>query len=122
MPRTKSAPAGLAVDDLAALLPDWRTHLRARNLAPATIASYLISGTTLLDYLAAHGMPTAVSAITRDHLEAWLADLTDRVGPSTVAGHYRSPQQPWRWLVEDGEISHSPMQPMAQPAGRDPPL
>lgn len=67
-------------------------------------------------------MPTAVSVITRDHLEAWLADLTDRVGPSTVARHYRSTQQLWRWLVEDGEISHSPMERMRPPAVPEQPV
>lgn len=37
-----------AIDDLALLPPDWRTHLRARNVAPATIASYLTVGRNLL--------------------------------------------------------------------------
>ncbi|MGY1688171.1 hypothetical protein ACI8AK_21535 [Geodermatophilus sp. SYSU D00867] len=31
--------AYMAVDDLS-VLPDWRAHLRARNVAPSTIASY----------------------------------------------------------------------------------
>jgi len=104
-----------AVDDLSLLLPDWRTHLRARNVAPSTIGSYLTVGDNLLRYLTGTGMPTAVGAVTRDHLEAFLADLVDRVAPATVAKHYRSLQQLFRWLVEDGEITASPMARMRPP-------
>src|SRR4051794_36789124 len=48
-------------------------------------------------------------------LEAFLAALADRVSPATVAKHYRSLQQLWRWLVEDGEIPRSPMERMRPP-------
>ena len=37
--------------------------------------------------------------------------------PATVAKHYRSLQQLFRWLVEDGEIPRSPMERMSPPAG-----
>jgi site-specific recombinase XerD len=104
-----------AVDDLSVLLPDWQTHLRARNIAPATIRSYLTVGANLLRYLTDKGMPTTAAGVSRDHLEAFLADLSDRVSPATVARHYRSMQQLFRWLVEDGEISDSPMARMRPP-------
>jgi len=107
--------SGTAIDDLALLLPDWRTHLRARNVAPTTIASYLTVGDNLLGYLRQAGMPTAASAVTRDHLEAFLADLVDRLAAATVAKHYRSLQQLFRWLVEDGEITTHPMAKMRPP-------
>jgi len=103
------------MDDLSVLLPDWRTHLRARNRAPSTISSYLTVGENLLDYLRATGMPTAASGLAREHLEHFLADLADRVGPATVAKHYRSLQQLFRWLVEDGELARSPMERMRPP-------
>ncbi len=54
---------GAAVDDLAGLLPDWRTHLRARNVAPSTIASYLKVGDNLVTCLHEAGMPTTTSGI-----------------------------------------------------------
>jgi len=104
-----------APDNLAALLPDWSIHLRARNVAPSTIASYLRVGENLRSYLVDVGMPTAASSLTRDHLEAFLADLGDRVSPATTAKHYRSMQQLFRWLVEDGEITDSPMARMRPP-------
>src|SRR4051794_11914195 len=100
MPAT-TRPTAPAVDDLSALLPDWRTHLRARNVAPSTITSYITVGQNFLDWLIQQGMPTIASGITRDHIEAFLADLIDRVAPATVAKHYRSLQLLWRWLVDD---------------------
>src|SRR4051812_11001739 len=106
---TPTTASTTPVDDLSVLLPDWSTHLRARNVAPRTIHSYLSVGQALLAYLQRTGMPTAVGSISRDHLEAHLADLCDRVSPATVAKHYRSLQQLFRWLVEDGEITASPM-------------
>ena len=110
------------IDDLAVLLPDWRTHLRARNVAPSTIASYLKVGDNLLVWLREAGMPTGAAGIAREHLEAFLAALADRVSPATVAKHYRSLQQLFRWLVEDGEIGHSPMERMRPPAVPEQPV
>ncbi len=112
----------LAVDDLTVLLPDWRTHLRARNVAPRTIASYLEVGRNLLTWLAEVGMPTTASGVRREHLEAFLAALGDRVSAATVAKHYRSLQQLFRWLVEDGEITESPMARMRPPAVPEQPV
>lgn len=103
------------VDDLGTLLPDWKTHLRARNVAPSTIASYVRVGENLLAYLRQQGMPTAASTIRREHLESFLADLGDRVSAATVAKHYRSMQQLFRWLADDGEIPVSPMERMRPP-------
>ncbi len=110
------------VDDLTVLLPDWRTHLRARNVAPSTIASYLTVGDNLASWLREAGTPTTAGAIAREPIEAFLAALADRVSPATVAKHYRSLQQLFRWLVEDGEIPHSPMERMRPPAVPEQPV
>ncbi len=105
----------LPVDDLATLLPDWGRHLRARNRSPATIASYQRCGQALLDYLREKGMPTAAGSVRREHVEAFIGDLTERVSPATTAKHYRSLQQLFRWLEDDGEIRASPMAKMRPP-------
>jgi site-specific recombinase XerD len=111
-----------AFDDLETLLADWRTHLRARNRSKATIDSYTRCATALRVFLAEHGMPTSSSAITREHIEAFLAELTDRVAPATTAKHYRSLQQLFRWLEDDGEITRSPMHRMRPPAVPEQPV
>jgi hypothetical protein len=44
----------------------------------------------LADWLIAQGMPTGVGTITREHIEAFLGDMLDRLSPATAAQHYRS--------------------------------
>lgn len=111
-----------AVDDLVTLLPDWHRHLRAVNRAPATISSYLAIGTAFAAYLAERGMPTTVASITREHVESYIADTADRVKAPTTAKHYRSLQQLFRWLVDDGEITRSPFERMRPPAVPEQPV
>jgi site-specific recombinase XerD len=116
------APTTAALDDLGGLLTDWRRHLRATNKAPSTIVSYANCATALLDYLIAHGMPTGASNVGREHIEAFLADLGDRCSPATTAKHYRSLQQLFKWLVDDGEITASPFARMKPPAVPEQPV
>jgi len=111
-----------SVQDLSSLLPDWRRHLRAVNRAPATIGSYLTVGTAFAAYLQQQGMPTAVPSITREHVEHYIVDLSDRVAAPTTAKHYRSLQQLFRWLEEDGEITRSPFERMRPPAVPEQPV
>jgi site-specific recombinase XerD len=112
----------LDIDDLRTLLPDWRTHLKARNIAPSTIASYQRCAQNLLAFLVERGMPTTAAGVKREHLEAFLADMTDRLSAATVAKHYRSLQQLWKWLADDGEIERSPMERMRPPAVPEQPV
>jgi site-specific recombinase XerD len=111
--RRDATPQAMVVGELRSLLEDRRRHLRAKNRSPATIDSYLIVGRAFTDYLAQHGMPTDAGAITREHVEAYLVDLMERLSPATAAKHYRSLQQLFRWLVEDREIPRSPMERMS---------
>jgi site-specific recombinase XerD len=67
-------------------------------------------------------MPTAVTSITREHVEHFLAGMFDRVSPATVAKHYRSLQQLFRFLIDDGEITRSPMERMSPPAVPEQPV
>jgi site-specific recombinase XerD len=104
-------------EGIADLLDDWRVHLRARNRRPLTIQSYLETARSFAAYLAARGMPTQPASIAREHVEAYLADATDRgLSAATVARFYRNLQQLFRWLVDDGEIQRSPMTNMRPPS------
>jgi site-specific recombinase XerD len=116
--------SALPLDDLRELLPDWRRHLRAANKAPNTVNSYLGVAEEFLDFLVAQGMPTASSAIGREHLEHYLVHMQERPNRRTgkplsaahVAKHYRSLQQLFRWLDEvEGEIESSPFAKMSPP-------
>jgi site-specific recombinase XerD len=109
-------------ETLSDLLDDWRVHLRTRNRRPETIKSYLAVARAFCAYLADFGHPAAAGAIHREHVEAYLADLTDRVSAATSAKHYRSLQQLFRWLVDDGEIPRSPMERMKAPTVPEQPV
>jgi len=66
-------------------------------------------------FLVEQGMPTAVGDITRVHVETFIADEMRRWTPTTAATRYRSLQQFFRWLVEDGETAASRMANMRPP-------
>jgi site-specific recombinase XerD len=116
---TTAPIADLGLEDL---LPSWARSLKARNRSPRTAQSYLESATQLLAYLRRAGMPTTAAKLTREHIEAFLADLQGQVKPGTVAVRYRSLQQLFRWLADEGEISTNPMARMRPPTVPDQPV
>lgn len=91
------------------VLADWQISLRASGRSLATISSYLTVGESIAGYLDVAGLPTAVRSIKREDVERYLGDMRHRgLAPATVAKHYRSLQQLFKWLSEDGEIDRSP--------------
>ena len=103
------------VGELTVLLPSWRLHLEASNLSPRTIRAYTDDGAMFVAFLARQGMPTAVASIRREHVEAFIAAELTRTAPSSAATRYRSLQQLFKWLDDEGEISGSPMIKMRPP-------
>lgn len=113
-----------SVGDLATLIPSFRRHLRASNLSPRTVRGYTDSTELFRGFLVEHGMPTVVSAIAREHVEAFIEDLLARWKPSTANTRYRALQAFWKWAITDGEVaeSESPMRNMRPPKiPEDPP-
>lgn len=110
-------------DTVRALLPDFRRHLMATNRAPQTVNRYLIDAAILADYLDAEGLPTGVRDVARRDLEAWLVHLSTKpsrrggtLSAATVSRTYRSVQQFFKWLHEEGEIESNPFERMRPPA------
>ena len=114
--------AARAGEPLADFLADWEIHLRALNRSRGTIESYTTVAAAFCAWLAAEGLPDDHTAITRATVGRYLAALHERVSPATVAKHYRSLQQLFRWLVNDGELERSPMETMSPPAVPDQPV
>jgi site-specific recombinase XerD len=100
---------------IALLVASWRRSLAARRVSPATIATYSSAALLLADYLAAQGMPTEVSAIRREHVEAFVSDLLARRAPATAHNRFRGCQAFFAWLLEEGEVKVSPMARMKPP-------
>ena len=96
-------------------LGPFRRFLQARNRAPRTVEVYTEAVKALDAFLAERGMPRDVEAITREHVEEFIVDLLTRFKATTAANRYRSLQQFFKFLVEDGEIRESPMARMQVP-------
>jgi site-specific recombinase XerD len=74
-------------------------------------------GRAFAAFLVEAGRPTLVQNIGRGDVEAHLAAMAGRptVSAATVAKHYRSLQQLFRWLHESGVIDRTPFERMHPP-------
>jgi site-specific recombinase XerD len=104
-----------SVGDLGILAEDFERHLRAGGRSDKTRRTYLEAVNGLDRFLAASGMPRKVESIAREHLESYIVDLLDRWTEATANNRYRSLKQFFKWLVEEGEITTSPMANMDAP-------
>lgn len=113
-----STPASAAHHTASLLLNDvssFARHCRAVNLSPKTIETYTEAARLLAEFLAATGMPTDVSSIRREHVEAFIADQLERFKPTTAHNRYRGCQAFFRWALDEGLIKESPMARMRPP-------
>ena len=100
------------VDDLAS---SFERHLRAENKSARTIETYLEAATQLARFLTERGMPTQVNDLRREHIEAFIEDILGRFKPGTAHNRYRSLRAFFKFLVDEEEISQSPMARMKPP-------
>jgi len=121
MPRATQAPiiadppasVNLTIDGA---IESYRRHLRAENKSPATLTAYLGALELFNRFVKERGMPTELVAIRREHLEAFLVDLTERgSSPASVSFYYRSLQPFFKWAVDEDELRESPMARMRPP-------
>ena len=89
--------------------------LAARNVSVNTVKAYIEAVRLLGRFLERSGMPTRLDAITREHVEAFVAAELERVSATSAHIRYRGLQQFFKWAVEDGEITVSPMVNMRPP-------
>lgn len=104
-----------ARDGLDVLLGSWRIHLHAANRSPKTIRNYLDSAGQLAAWLRETGRPTDVAKIGPRDVEGFIGHILQLRSASTAATRYRALQQLFRWLVDEGEITVSPMAHMKPP-------
>jgi hypothetical protein len=111
------ASVGIAgsVGDIEVLAASFTRYLRAANRSPKTIRTYAEAVEGLDRFLTDHGMPRQVSAIRREHVEAFVEDILARWTAATALNRYQGLRQSFRFLTEDGEITDSPMDRMTPP-------
>jgi site-specific recombinase XerD len=97
------------------LRESFERSLRAQNRSPKTIDTYVQSLVQFERFLVRKGMPTQVSDIHREHVEEFIAELTEQFRPGTALTRYRGLARFFGWCVEEGEIRASPMAHMHPP-------
>ena len=103
------------IGHLADLIPSWERSLRAANKAPRTRQGYAEAARRLNAFLEANGMPTEVAKLRREHVEHFIDHLVQTYKPATASNRFRSLQQLFKWLEEEGEVTVSPMARMHPP-------
>lgn len=101
--------------DFAPLAQSFRRSLLAENKSPRTIQTYSEALSQFDRHLAEKGMPRLVAHIRREHVEDFVASLLARFKPATASNRFKSLQQFFRWLVDEGEVKESPMAKMHPP-------
>jgi integrase/recombinase XerC len=108
---------GLA-QDWSGFLRDWDRSLRAGNYPATTRYNYLLAAAQLARYLAEHSPdPDAddPTAVTKAHVEAFQAWMIETRSASTALNKHKGLQQFFRWLLDENEITRSPMDRVRQP-------
>lgn len=68
------------------LLPSWKISLTAEDKSPATITSYFLAATQLVELLDTKNKPTDIVQVTHREIQAFIAYvLEDRVGSGAFA-------------------------------------
>ncbi|MGZ8513782.1 MAG: tyrosine-type recombinase/integrase [Candidatus Limnocylindrales bacterium] len=118
MPRATTKAASLADGPTLASTRDyWILHLRSEGKSERTISTYLRALDRLDAFLVGRGMPRALGAIRREHLEASFVALGELGNaPATISILFRALRPFWRWLVEEDEIERTPMERMRAPS------
>ncbi len=115
MPQALATRTIVTPGDLGANAASFARHLRASNLAPRTVRTYLEGLDRFATFLIQRSMPTDLVGIRREHVETFLAEILETGKAATAANRYRSLQQFWRWAVDEGEVKESPMARMRPP-------
>jgi site-specific recombinase XerD len=101
---------------LARLSNSFGRSLRAGNLSPNTIESYLESVKQFSEFLVWSRSPLDPEKIRRQDVEAFITHLLGKFKPTTAAVRFRSLQAWFKWLLEEEIITVSPMAHMRPPS------
>ncbi|MHB8891187.1 MAG: tyrosine-type recombinase/integrase [Candidatus Limnocylindrales bacterium] len=96
-------------------IASFARHLRAANLSPKTVRTYLEATGQFTRFLVETGRPDTLVGLRREDLEAFIEDLLGRHSPATAHNRYAGLQAFFRWAVEEELIETSPMARMRPP-------
>jgi site-specific recombinase XerC len=91
-------------------------HLAADRKSPGTRAAYSAAIAQLEAFLTDQGSPTVVRELQSDHIEAFFVALHERqLRPATILARHRALARFFGWLVEEGELTVSPLTQLPRP-------
>jgi len=114
-PRPATAVLDTLPTDLRVWVASWRRALLAENKSLATVNTYLEAVRQFGAFLASRGMPTDPATITGEHIREFITDILNSRSSGTANTRYRGLQAFYRYLLDEGEIEHSPMARMKPP-------
>lgn len=92
-------------------------HLAADRRSAATRAAYTTAIAQFEAFLTEQGLPTTVRQLQPDHLDAFVVALHERqLRPTTILARHRALARFFGWLVDEGELTSSPMAGLPRPA------
>ena len=105
------------------LIGSWELSLRAANRAPRTVAQYVDESLAQFNrWVAERIPPLAARQITRQHVEAYLAEIAATRSPSTAHTRYKALRLFFAWAVEEGAVDANPMGHVRSPMVPDKPV
>lgn len=94
------------------MLQSWQLALKAERRAAKTVETYSLGVRKFADWKG----DVDVAEVTRDDVRGWLVRLeAEGYEPSSVRARYGGLRQFFSWLVEEGELEHSPMDKIRPP-------
>ena len=90
-----------SVSDIEALAPSWRLSLESENKSSATLMGYGYATTQFVTFLPEKGRPTDVTAIHREHVEAFLKEKREKTSAATAEARYRGLRQFFGWCESE---------------------
>ena len=104
-----------AEGDLERLIVSFGRHLRAANRSPRTVDKYLIAARQFAAFCAENDLATYAADVRKRDVEAYISDLLDKWKPGTAVTRYQDLRVFFGWLVDEEEITVSPMAKMKPP-------
>ena len=107
-----------SVGDLTRLAASFARHLQAENKSKKTIEANGDGVQQLLAHLAAQSI-TSANAISREHVEDFIAKLLETRSAARANNRFRALQQFFKWLEAEDYVDVNPMAKMRPPAVPD---
>lgn len=111
------APSPAVVPSPASLYASWMRSLRARNLSESTVRTYATGAQQLLEWLAQDALEVQTpEQVRRPDLESFLLEVMTHTSASTAKTRHQAISRYFAFLLQEEEITRSPMEKVRVPA------